>query len=131
MDREFDIFFFHILVNIETDMDSWKWIYYKPNKIFSEFPGVFEHEEFENLQSVNENFDAIKAEEKCEKDSDCVAISKSKKGSTAILMNHLDLDEYKVSEDKVTLLKITNATKDTNRDAFNAWDELDTCCPKH
>ena len=131
MDREFEIYFFHILINIETDMDSWKWIFYKPNKTFSEFPGIFENEEFGNLQFMNEKFSGMKAEDKCELDSECIAIVKTKNVSTAILMDYLDLDTYKVSEDKVTLLKVINANKDINVDAFNAWDDIDTCCPGH
>ena len=83
------------------------------------------------MQFRNENFDGIKAEDKCETDNECVAIVRTKDASSAILINHLDLDSYKVSEDKVTLLKIINTTKDTNVDAPNASDEIDKCCPEH
>ena len=46
-------------------MDSWKWIFYRPNKTFSEFPGFFEIEDFGNLQFLYEDFGGIKAEDKC------------------------------------------------------------------
>ena len=96
------------------------------------FPGIFEsEEEFSNLQFVTEGEDGVAAEEKCEVNEDCVAVVKTNNVSTAVLMDYLDIDTFKASEDKVTLLKIINATKDTNVDAANAWDDIDTCCPKH
>lgn len=132
IDREYDIYFFHILINVETDTDSWKWIFYKPSKTYARFPGTFESEDdSENLQFVNEDVDGITPEEKCELDSECVAIVKTDDVPTAVLVDYLDIDNFKISEDKITLLKIKNVTKDTNIDATNAWDDIDTCCPKH
>ena len=32
LDREVDIYFFHVLINIETDIWSWKWVYYTASK---------------------------------------------------------------------------------------------------
>ena len=40
-DRKFQIFFFHLLINLENDLDSWKWNFYRSNKTFIELPGVF------------------------------------------------------------------------------------------
>ena len=132
MDREFDIYFFHILINVETDIDSWKWIYYKPNRNYATFPGTFESEDVSpNLKFVNQDVDGITPEDKCEMDSECVAIVKTDDVPTAVLVDYLDIDDFKMSLDKITLLKIKNVTKDTNIDATNAWDDIDTCCPKH
>ena len=41
MDRKYQIYFFHLLINIEVDLDSLKWSLYKANRTFIEFPGVF------------------------------------------------------------------------------------------
>ena len=41
MDREYNIYFFHILINIESERDSLKWILYKSEKQFLKFPGIF------------------------------------------------------------------------------------------
>ena len=38
--RQFKIYFFHLLVNLETDLDSWKWNFYRANKTFIELPGL-------------------------------------------------------------------------------------------
>ena len=130
MDREFDIYFFHVLKNIENDVDSWKWIFYRPNRAFSEFPGIFGSEEtFRNLQYIDENDGG--AEEKCVSDIECIAIVKTKNVSRVILLNYLDLDKFELSDKKVTMLKIQNVTKYSNVDAFDAWTNLDRCCPKH
>ena len=39
--RKYNIYFFHLLINIEADRDSLKWILYKSSKLFLRFPGVF------------------------------------------------------------------------------------------
>ena len=132
MDREFEIYFFHILINFETDVDSWKWIFYKPNRTYTTFQGIFESEDDpSNLKFVNSANGGMTPEEKCETDSECVAIIKTANISTAILVDYLDVDTFKMSNEKTTLLKIKDVTKDTNVDATNAWDDIDTCCPKH
>ena len=41
LDKEYNIFFFHILVNIKKDLNSLKWTVYKAIKEFLSFPGVF------------------------------------------------------------------------------------------
>ena len=41
MRRKYNIYFFHLLINIEADRDSLKWILYKSSKLFLRFPGVF------------------------------------------------------------------------------------------
>ena len=51
------MFFFHLVVNVERDRDSWKWNYYRTNKTYAIFPGIFESDENDdsvNLQFVNE-----------------------------------------------------------------------------
>lgn len=42
MDRMVQIYFFHVSMHVETDVKSWKWIYYKPARNFIIFPGVFQ-----------------------------------------------------------------------------------------
>jgi hypothetical protein len=112
---------------VETDIGSWKWIYYIPNRTYVTFPGTFDNEEvLPNLRFAHED-----VEDECEMARDCVAIVKTDNISTAILVDYLDLDMFKMSEGKETLIKIQNVTKDTNIDDTNAWDNIDTCCPNH
>ena len=132
MDREFEMYFFHILKNIQNNVESWKWIFYRPNRTFSEFPGIFKSaESTRNIHYVDEIDEGIKAEDICISDRECIAIVKTKNVSRVILLNYLDLDTFKLSDNKVTLLKIQNVTKYTNVDADTAWTNLDKCCPKH
>ena len=41
LDRQYNIYFFHLLINIESDRDSLKWMFYKSSKAFLRFPGTF------------------------------------------------------------------------------------------
>ena len=41
MDRQYNIYFFHLLINVESDRDSLKWMIYKSRKSFLKFPGTF------------------------------------------------------------------------------------------
>ena len=132
LDREFDIYFFHIVINIEKDIYAFKWIYYKADKNFTIFPGTFENEAgVESRQFVHEKTDLITPEEKCLMNSECVAIVKTKNVSTAMLIDFLDVDTFKKSVGKTTFIKIVNVTKNTNIFATSSWDYTDTCCPEH
>ena len=107
MDREFDIYFFHIVINIETEKESWKWIHYKSKKSYATFPGIFETEIVSRtLALVDEDI----AEEKCNDDSECVAIIKTSHNSSSTLMNYIDMDKFRKSDKKITLIKLQNAT---------------------
>ena len=54
MNREVDIYFFHIPMHIELDVNSWKWTFYKPEKTYLSFPGVFEGgEDIQSMRFVN------------------------------------------------------------------------------
>ena len=41
LDRQYNIYFFYLLINIESDRDSLKWMIYKSRKSFLKFPGTF------------------------------------------------------------------------------------------
>lgn len=127
MDREVEVYFFHIPLHVETDVKSWKWIYYTPSRKFVTFPGVFEG----GSSKQNMRFTRDSPENICEKDNDCVAIIKTANISTYILVDYIDMDTFKKRFDKATMVKIRNITEDTNIDASNPWNDIDTCCPKH
>eukprot|EP00092_Neocalanus_flemingeri_P032574 GFUD01035430.1.p1 GENE.GFUD01035430.1~~GFUD01035430.1.p1 ORF type:complete len:611 (-),score=162.78 GFUD01035430.1:61-1893(-) len=134
LDRDYEIYFFHIVINVEKDLNSFKWIYYQANKSFTIFQGIFENENEDGVKSrqfVNTKISGISPEEKCEMDIECVAILKTKNVSTAILVDYLDIDTFKMSNEKTTLVKIVNATRKTNIYATSPWDNLDICCPEH
>ena len=40
-ERQFQVFFFHLLINLETELGAWKWNFYRANKTFLHFPGIF------------------------------------------------------------------------------------------
>ena len=128
MEKEFDVYFFYVIINVEKDDHSWKWIYYLPNRTFSHFPGTFEDIEDETyVQVVEED----KAEEKCESQEKCVAVIKTRGNFKATLLDFVDIDVLNKSDDKVTLLKIKDISKDTNVHATNQWEDIDKCCPSH
>ena len=78
MDREFDIYFFLLAMNVETDINSWKWMYYTPDKTYLTFPGIFEGgEEIQNMKFHNPCLEQISPETRCDIESDCVAIIKT------------------------------------------------------
>ena len=112
LDRELEIYFFHIVINIEKDINAFKWINYKSDKNFSIFLGTFENEAgVESRLFVNEKIDAISPEAKCVMDSECVAIVKTKNVSTAMLIEFLDVETLKISDEKTTFLKILMPTR--------------------
>ena len=78
-DRKFQIFFFHLLVNLETDLDSWKWNFYRANKTFIELPGLFLGSEGEERAGrEGEERAGSECEERaralCEGREDCVGL---------------------------------------------------------
>ena len=92
---------------METDKDSWKWIFYKTTRTYLRFQGTFQSEDdLTNLQFVNQEVDGVAPEEKCEMDSKCVAIVKTFNTSTAVLMDNILFYTFKMSENKSTLLKM-------------------------
>ena len=119
-------------MNVETDMSSWKWTYYTPNHTYITFPGIFEGgEEIQNMKFHNPCVEQSNPETRCDMESDCVAIIKTDNTSTTVLLDYLDMDSFKVSKDKTTLVKIRNVTKDTKIEASSPWNDIDICCPKH
>ena len=128
LDREFAIYFFYILINIETDRDAWKWIHYKSQKSYTVFPGIFKTQiNSEAPHLVDEDT----AKEKCDDLSDCVGILKTRADSNAELLYYLDMENFRISEEKITLIKLENVTKDLYIDGANAWEDIDICCPEH
>ena len=70
MDRVVEVYFFHIPMHVETDVKSWKWIYYTPSRNFVTFPGVFEGgSSKQNMRFIRDSPENI-----CEKDKNCLAI---------------------------------------------------------
>ena len=119
-------------MNVETDVKSWKWIYYKPDRAFVTFPGIFEDgSNKQNIKFLQPRDGDNTPEYICEKDDDCVAIIKTANISTVALVDYLDIDNLNKRNDKTTMVKIKNITQDTNIEAYNPWNDIDTCCPKH
>ena len=132
MDREVDVYFFHIPMYVETDVKSWKWIYYKPARTFVIFPGLFEGgSKKQNIKFLQSQDGTDTPENICENDEDCVAIIKTANISTVALVDYLDMDNFTKRNDKTTMVKIKDITEDTKIEAYNPWNDIDTCCPMH
>ena len=134
MDRKYQIYFFHLLINIEVDLDSLKWSLYKANRTFIEFPGVFMKKGAPKkwtLASANKEY---QPETKCkEMLNDCVGIEKYKNSSVSILLDYIDLGSLRQSNDKITLVKADDIDSNTNIMERSSWDlsDIDFCCPEN
>ena len=127
LDREFDIFFFHLIINVQKDEKSWKWIYYLPDRVFSRFPGTFEYTEDSVGQIVHEH----EAEDVCEGLEACVAIVKEHGNSEAKLLNYLNMGVLDKTTGIETFVKIRNLPEFPNIYEKPQWEDIDRCCPKH
>ena len=122
-ERQYQMFFFHLLVNLETDYSAWKWNFYRANKTFLEFPGIFASTD--PLLDLDEEVKTGSLEV-CAKEASCVGVELPANR----LLSYLDLDTLKKVEGGVTMVKALNVHADTNIDSENSWEDLDTCCPK-
>ena len=134
MGKPYQIYFFHLLINIETDLDSVKWTMYKANRTFITFPGVFQKKGAPKkwtIVSKNKQYDP---ETKCEQLwNDCVGIEKYKNSTISVLLDYIDLDSFKLSKYKVTLVKLDDADGDTKIIGKSSWDlsHINFCCPEN
>ena len=128
--RHYNIYFFHILINIETDRDSIKWTFYKSQKSFLTFPGIFTVKG----SPLSWRISSENSETRClELGSNCVAIEMMTNNTVDTLIDYLDLDSFKPSKYKVTRIKVQNIDKETKILSKSSWDlsKVDFCCPKH
>jgi len=118
-ERQFQVFFFHLLINLETELGAWKWNFYRANKTFLRFPGLF---------ASTDPLDEEKpgSLEICSDDDSCVGMELP----TNRLLSYLDLDTLRKVPDTTTMVKALAVHGDTNIDSGNSWENLDTCCPK-
>ena len=54
-------------------------------------------------------------------------------GRVSELLDHLNLDTFRPSRHRVTLVKALNVTRDTRIEASSAWDlgDISFCCPRN
>ena len=77
---------------------------------------------------------SIESEEKCfELGNDCVAIEKFSNSSVATLLDFLDMDTFKPSKNKQTLIKVKETNKDMKIIGKSSWDlsNINFCCSKN
>ena len=118
-ERQFQVFFFHLLINLETELGAWKWNFYRANKTFLQFPGLF---------ASTDPLDEEKpgSLESCSDNDTCVGMELS----TNRLLSYLDLNTLTKVPGVTTMVKALAVHADTNIDSENSWEDLDTCCPK-
>ena len=118
--RNIQVFFFHLLINLETELGAWKWNFYRANKTFLQFPGLF--------ASTDPLLDKEKpgSLESCSNDGSCVGMELP----TNRLLSFLDLDTLRKVPGVTTLVKALAVHGETKIDSGNSWENLDTCCPK-
>ena len=117
--KNIQVFFFHLLINLETELGAWKWNFYRANKTFLQFPGLF---------ASTEPLDKEKpgSLESCSNNGSCVGMELP----TNRLLSYLDLDTLRKVPGVTTMVKALAVHGDTNIDSGNPWENLDTCCPK-
>ena len=117
--RNIQVFFFHLLINVETELGAWKWNFYRANKTFLQFPGLF---------ALTEPLDEEKpgSLESCSNDASCVGLELP----TNRLLSYLDLDTLRKVPGVTTMVKALAVHGATNIDSGNSRENLDTCCPK-
>ena len=137
------------MINLETELGAWKWNFYRANKTFLQFPGLFAStkpldEKPGSLESLKimrmrktistTEYPAIRQIsvydpallESCYNDASCVGMELP----THRLLSYLDLDSLRKVPGITTMVKALAVDGDTNIDSRNSRENLDTCCPK-
>merc|ERR1719430_2491925 len=117
-ERQFQVYFFHLLINLETELGAWKWSFYRANKTFLQFPGLFA-----STKPLDEKPGSL---ESCSNYATCVGMELP----THRLLSYLDLDSLRKVPGITTMVKALAVDGDTNIDSRNSRKNLDTCCPK-
>ena len=106
------------MINLETELGAWKWNFYRANKTFLQFPGLFA-----STKPLDEKPGSL---ESCSNDASCVGMELP----TNRLLSYLDLDSLRKVPGVTTMVKALAVDGDTNIDSRNSRENLDTCCPK-
>ena len=106
------------MINLETELGAWKWNFYRANKTFLQFPGLFA-----STKPLDEKPGSL---ESCSNYATCVGMELP----THRLLSYLDLDSLRKVPGITTMVKALAVHGDTNIDSKNSRENLDTCCPK-
>ena len=105
------------MINLETELGAWKWNFYRANKTFLQFPGLFAKLDLDEKPGSLES---------CSNDASCVGMELP----THRLLSYLDLDSLRKVPGITTMVKALAVHGDTNIDSKDSRENLDTCCPK-
>ena len=106
------------MINLETELGAWKWNFYRANKTFLQFPGLFA-----STKPLDEKPGSL---ESCSNYETCVGMELP----THRLLSYLDLDSLRKVPGITTMVKALAVHGDTNIDSKDSRENLDTCCPK-
>ena len=106
------------MINLETELGAWKWNFYRANKTFLQFPGLFA-----STKPLDEKPGSL---ESCSNNASCVGLELP----TNRLLSYLDLDSLRKVPGVTTMVKALAVHGDTNIDSRDSRENLDTCCPK-
>ena len=106
------------MINLETELGAWKWNFYRANKTFLQFPGLFV-----STKPLDEKPGSL---ESCSNYATCVGMELP----THRLLSYLDLDSLRKVPGITTMVKALAVHGDTNIDSKDSRENLDTCCPK-
>ena len=105
-----------MVLNIETDADSLKWILFQTSKKFLTFPGLFRVQEAGTHWVTN----TARAEEKClEVGNDCVALEVRTDSIVVKMLDHIDLDTFQASADVITRVRAVHLDRETSLHCIN------------
>ena len=114
---KYDIFFFHLIVSIETDLSSWNWNFYRTSKTYITFSGKF--------QKSGMNKEDGWTEDSCKQDKLCLGLVLPRGRA----LTYVNLDILEQMDGVVTKIK-TVLSKGSKIYAQNSWQVIDRCCPK-
>ena len=80
------------MINLETELGAWKWNFYRANKTFLQFPGLFAK------LDLNEKPGSL---ESCSNNASCVGLELP----TNRLLSYLDLDSLRKVPGSTTMVK--------------------------
>ena len=126
--QEFNIFFFHLLLNFEDGAESWHWVTYKAEKEFIEFENLADPESSFLIQS--KPLVSTTARIKClQLRTKCAGIVE--KTDEVLILSSLALDRLQPSLSQKTLVKLelpyTGAGEGVS--GQDSYQSLNRCCP--
>ena len=127
--QEFNIFFFHLLLNFEDGAESWNWVTYKAERDFVRFENL--HDPTALSQASSKALQISSAKTKCMKmRSRCAGILENMNAGT--ILSTLSLNMLEPTKGHHTLVKLEFPYSGAGEgiSGEDTYENIDRCCPK-